>query len=247
MIARRRVTGAVLAAALVAGLSSGAAARAGPVEAREAWKRASFLRGAPWRQRLAALREARREARSTDPLLARVLVAEGDVLRVGGHRGAAGAAEAAAADVGPARDSGRLGRALAAARVLEEDGDVVGALDRLGDVLGGDAGGVPEVLGPALSLRARIAAERDDEATLVDLRRVADDLPWDRVADRLTVVDLAGQVRLRAGDRPAARRALEVEKRLYAEATRRGDDIAKYASRAWLRLALPRLLDTIPR
>jgi len=237
----------VLAAGLGAGLASTPRAASGPVEARAAWKRAGALRAAPWRQRLAALREARREAGETDPLLARVLVAEGSVLRTGRLRGAAVAAEALAADTGPARDPGRLGRALAAARILEEDGDVTGALDRLADVLGGDAGGVPEVLGPALALRARVAAERDDEATLVELRRVADGLPWDRVSDRLTVIDLFGQVRLRAGDRVAAQRALEVEKRLYAEAARRGDDVAKYASRAWLRLALPRLLDAAPR
>ena len=247
MIGRRRVGVVAVATALAAGLLPAREARGGPVEAREGWKRASALRAAPWRQRLAALREARREAGPNDPLLARVLVAEGGVLRAAGLGGAAAAAESFAADTGPARDPSRLARALAAARDFEEEGDVVAALDRLSDVLGGGAGGAPEVLGPALVLRARIAAERDDEPTLVELRRAADGLPWDRVADRLAVVDLFGQVRLRAGDRPAALRALDAEKRLYAEATRRGDFIARLASRAWLRLLLPRLLDASPR
>jgi hypothetical protein len=63
------------------------------------------------------------------------------------------------------------------------------------------------------------------------------------VGDRLAILDLAGIVRWRAGDRSGARRVLEEEKRLYADAARRGDDVAKGAARAWLRLELPRVID----
>ena len=215
---------------------------AGPTEARAAWKVAQSMRSAPWRQRLAALRVAHREVGATDPLFPRILAAEGAVLRTAGHWFAADALEAQAADTGPAHDSSRLARALSAARVFDAEGDEWAALERLGEVLGGAAGD-EFVLGPALVLRARIAADHEDGATLADLVRTAATLGADRVGDRLAVIDLAGVVRWRAGDRVGARRALEEEKRLYGDAARRGGDVAKFAARAWLRLELPRLLD----
>jgi hypothetical protein len=236
----RRLAVIVVAAGFAIG--SAVAARAGPIEAREAWKRAQMLRTAPWRQRLAALREARREVGATDPLLPRILMAEGALLRAAGLRGAADALESQAADTGPAHDSARLARALSVARGFDADGDERAALERLGEVLAGAAGD-EFVLGPALVLRARIAATHDDEATLAELVRTAATLGADRVGDRLAVIDLAGVVCWRAGDRARARRALEEEKRLYADATRRGGDAAKYAARAWMRLALPPLID----
>ncbi len=232
------------ALALVVAVASAATrgAHGGPVEARRAWKVAQSLRSAPWRQRLTALRVARREANDTDPLLPRILAAEGSVLRAAGYGPAADASEAQAADTGPARDSSRLARMLSVARGFDAEGDERAALERLADVLAGAAGD-EHVLGPALVLRARIAAIHEDGATLATLVRTAATLGADRVGDRLIIIDLAGLVRWRAGDRPGARRALEEEKRLYADAVRRGDDVAKYAARAWLRLELPRLLD----
>ena len=229
-------------ALVVLGVVSSARARAGPIEAREAWKRAQSLRSAPWRQRLAALRDAQREVGKTDPLFPRILAAEGALLRTANQPFAADALEAEAADTGPVRDESRLARGLSVARGFDADGDEWAALERLTEVLAGAAGD-EHVLGPALVLRARIAADHDDDAMLADLVRTAATLGADRVGDRLAVIDLAGVVRWRAGDRPGARRALEEEKRLYAGAARRGDAVAKFAARAWLRLALPPLID----
>lgn len=242
---RRRGRGARAAwmagAMWVAGVAS--MAEGGPTEARSAWKRAMALRGAPWRQPLAALREARREAGASDPLLGRVWAAEARVLRGAGQTFAAEASEAAAADVGSARDPERLARALVAARSFDDEGDEVAALERLTEVLRGAGPGDGFVYGPALVLRARMAADVGDEVVLAELVKAAAGLGFERVADRLAVMDFAGVVRFRAGDRAGARRVLEEEKRLYADATRRGGDVAKYASRAWLRLALPGLVD----
>lgn len=216
---------------------------AGPIEAREAWKRAMALKSAPWRQPLAALRDARRAVNDTDPLLGRVWAAEGRVLRQAGQSFAADASESAGADAGPARDPARLARALVAARGFDDEGDELAALERLEEVLRGTGPGEGFVYGPALVLRARMAADRGDEAALSAVVRAAGALGWDRVSDRMAVIDFAGTLRFRAGDRAGARRALEEEKRLYAEATRRGDDVAMFASRAWLKLKLPGLID----
>ena len=239
----RARTRAVAVWALLVSIAGGRAS-GGPLEAREQWKVAQGLRGGPWRERLAALRAAHREVGETDSLYPRILAAEGAALRGAGHVSAANAAEAQAADAGPARDPSRLARALSVARTLDDEGDVVGALERLDDVLD-RAGGAEFVLGPAVALRARIAAERGDGATLLEMVRRAAGLGADRVADRLAVIDLHGMVRWRAGDLAGARKALEDEKRLYADAIRRDDELAKMASRAWLRLELPPVEDRL--
>jgi|GEM_PF-2484708 len=218
-------------------------AEAGPLEARRRWKEAQALDAAPWRERLVAFRAVRREAAPSDGYAARAWLAEARVLREARLSAAAAAAEAAVARTGARRDPDRLGHALSAARALIAEEDARGAHPLLLDVA--DAGGssAPAFTGPALELLGRLAADRDDDATLAGLvRRAADETP-DQVDVRLRLLDFVGMRALARGDRDGAERALREQKRRFAAARRDGDAAERVAARAWLGLELPKRLD----
>jgi hypothetical protein len=229
--------GAALAAALA--LAAGSAL-AGPGEARALWKHAQALpRASPFRERLAAWRSVRAEAALTDPLHVRAAVAEARALRGGGHVPAAQALEAHAAALGPRRDPDRLSRALAAAREWVEEGDDAGARALLGDVLdhaGADAAGLAA---GALDVLSRLAHEAGDLAALAAVARRGEALVPGRLGTRLRLLDRWGLLLLARGDVAGARRVAADERRLYAEAERRGGEIADDAAKAWLSLRLP--------
>jgi hypothetical protein len=218
-------------------------AQAGPREARTRWKEAQALDKSPWRERLSAFRAVRSETTVTDSYFAKALVAEAGVLADGEHLPAAHAAHAAAAWLGPRREPDRYGHALAAARALVADEDRRGARPLLDDVVECGGSSAPAFTGPALELLGRLAFDESDAAALSRLvRHAADEVPA-RIDVRLALLDLSGVLALDRGDRTTAERALAEERRLYDAARRDGPDAERVASRAWLKLELPKRLD----
>jgi len=233
-----RLATAALAGALGSLFPAGPA-HAGPAEARTRWKEAQALKRAPWRDRLRAFRAARAEAAPTDSLHARAAAAEARLLRDEGFPGVAAAAEALAASVGPRRDPDRLAQALAAARALDAEADAVGARAWLDDVVENGGGATPWLTAPALDLQSRLAEEARDGPALRRLVRRAEALVPRELGARLRLLDRLGLHLLDAADRAAAGRVLADERRLYAEAERARDDVARDAAKAWLDLRLP--------
>ncbi len=151
--ARRRRAGTSppwLLLLLAASLACAREARAGPEDARRAWEHAQTLRAGPWRLRLAALREARREANRTDPMEVRTLLAEAKLLESIGHAAAARVAEAAAVALSPRHDPSRLSRLVSNARELLAEEDAVGARPLLEEARVLGRSGAPAALAAAL-------------------------------------------------------------------------------------------------
>jgi hypothetical protein len=247
-VTSRRLVGPRLVVAVLAfgAVATGPTARdasAGPREARGRWKEAQALDKAPWRERLLGFRAVRRETTDTDSYFQKALAAEAHALDDGEHAGAVAATLAAAAWLGARRDPDRYGHALAAARALLADEDRRGARPHLDDVL--ECGGptAPAFTAPALELLGRLAFDDADAAAIARLERRADDETPGRVDVRLALRDLRGVLLLDRGDRPAAERVLAEQRRIYDAARREGDDQERVASRAWLKLDLPKRLD----
>lgn len=240
---RARAAALLVTLCTTATLASSPCAVAGPREARERWREAQALDGAPWRERVAAFRAVRREAGATDPYGARALAAEARALREGGRVAVAAAAEAQAATRGPWRDPDRLAHALTAARALGAEEDATGAEAWFVEVVEAGGATTPARTGPALEGLGRLAADRGDEGALAALVERADRLVPDRVDTRLVLRDRLGMRALRRGDRAGAERMLAAQRRLYALARREGGLLDRIASRTWLSLALPPALD----
>ncbi len=223
-------------------------ARAGPEDARRAWNRAQTLRAGPWLPRLAALREARREAGRTDPLEARALLAEAKLLEAVGHVAAARVAEAAAVALAPRHDPSRLARLVSNARELLADEDTVGARPLLEEARTLGRSSAPAAVAAALPLLARLAADVADLPTIDALAEEAGAEAPRLPEARLRILDLAGTLALARGDLPGAHRRLDAQRRCFADAVRRHDDAgADRVSRVWLTLDLPRRLDREPQ
>lgn len=244
--ARRRRAGTsppLLLLLLAASLACAREARAGPEDARRAWEHAQTLRAGPWRLRLAALREARREANRTDPMEVRTLLAEAKLLESIGHVAAARVAEAAAVALSPRHDPSRLSRLVSNARELLAEEDAVGARPLLEEARVLGRSGAPAALAAALPLLARLAADVGAFESIDLLADEAGSVTAEHPEARLRILDLAGTLALARGDTPSARRRLDAQRRCFADAIRRRGDTADRVSRVWLALELPRRLD----
>jgi tetratricopeptide (TPR) repeat protein len=230
-------TGLVLT--MVLGLA--VAARAGPLEAREAWKRAQTLRTGPWGARVRAYREVRGETTPTDSVYARALRAEAGVWRDAHRAHAAAAAEAWAAALGPASDPDRAGALLALAKGLRAEGDDAAAREPLGEAARVGRTAVPWEADEALEVLAEDAADRRDEADLRGvLKRLEDERA--RPSTRIQAWDRLGLLALARGDVDEARRCLARAERAYRDAERADPREAARATKAWLDAALRRAL-----
>jgi hypothetical protein len=217
-------------------------ASAGPIEARARWKEAQEKKSSPWRTRLLAFREVRLAAPPHDPIVPRALAAEARALRDGGHAAGAAACEAFAALLGPRREPDRLARVMVAARELLDDGDRRGALPLLLEAAEEGGKGAPWMTAPALDLLSLLAADSADRDELEKIeRRAAETLPR-AIGLRLKLLDRIGCLGLDVGDVSRARRAHDLQRRLFADAQRSRESVAREAADAWLRLRLPGLL-----
>jgi hypothetical protein len=231
-----------VASSLLAMLLASAPARAGPVEARARWREAMRKKSAPWRDRLLAFREVRRAAPPHDPIRARALAGEARALRDGGRPEGAAAAEAEAASLGPRREPDRLACVMVAARELLDDGDRRGALPYLLEVAEEGGKGAPWMTAPALDLLSRLAADSSDAEELERIERQAATRIPRAVGLRLRLLDRIGCLSLDLGDVVRARRAHDLQRRLFADALRARESLAREASDAWVDLRLPKRL-----
>jgi hypothetical protein len=214
---------------------------AGPIEAREAWKRAQALRSGAWSARVRALREVREDTTATDSVYARALRSEAQVWREARRTHAAAAAEAWAAALGPERDPDRAGALLTAAKSLRAEGDDAAARPPLRDAARVGRTAVPWQADEALDVLAEDADERRDEAGLrAVVLRLEDERA--RPSSRIEGWSRLGLLVLERGAPDEARRCLARAERAYRDADRADPREAARATKAWLDSSLRRAL-----
>jgi hypothetical protein len=229
------VASLVPAALLAAALTGAAlpAARAGPVEAREAWTRAQTLRTGPWAPRVRAYREVRDATTATDSVYGRALRAEAGVWREARRAHAAAAAEAWAAALGPASDPERAGALLTHAKSLRAEGDDAAARAPLDEAARVARNALPWQADEALDVLAEDADERRDERRL---RAVVERLEDERArpSSRIEAWSRLGLLALARADLDDARRSLARAARAYRDADRADPRETARATKAWL-------------
>jgi hypothetical protein len=236
----RRTVAVLLLAAGACALA--AAVEAGPVEAREAWKRAQAAKTGAWSARVRLLREVRGHTGPTDSVYARALRAEAAVWREARRAHAAAAAEAWAAGLGPASDPDRTGALLTHARALRDEGDDAAARPALAAAADVARSAMPWRADEALELLAEDAEERGDERAL---RAAVERMEKDdaRPSSRIEGWSRLGMLHLARGDADDARQCLRRAERAYRDADDADPREAARATKAWLdallRKALP--------
>lgn len=234
------MTARVLVLGLLAA-SVASPARAGPLEAREAWARAQALRGGPWRTRLIALREAAGLAAPGDSLRPRALAAQADLLRGLARVHAAAALDAWALEAVPRRDPDRAARLLDAARALLGDGDREAARGLALTAAEEGRGPAAWRADEALELLVTLSGEERARERLAALAAKAE-RDGARAATRIEAAGALGLALLDAGDEPGARRELSRAERAFRESVREDARDQARAAKAWLDLPLRRRL-----
>jgi hypothetical protein len=228
-------------ALLVAAAGSARPARAGPLEAREAWRRAQALRVGPWRPRMLALREAAGLAAPGDSLRPRALAAQADLLRGLARVHAAAALDACALAAVPRRDPDRAARLLDAARALLGDGDREAARGLAQSAAEEGRGPAAWLADEALELLVTLSGEERARERLAALAAMAE-RDGARAATRIEAAGALGLALLEAGDEPGARRELSRAERAFRDSGREDLRDQARAAKAWLDLSLRRRL-----